>query len=122
MDKQLQQILKMPTLQKLALLLLITVLIFGSISYFVFYPKYQERESLQAELGKLNVEIAEKQKKLNDLPRLKAELDELNLKLEAALKELPLDKEIPSLLTNVTNVGKTSGLNFITFKPVAKVS
>ena len=34
-----------------------------------------------------------------------------------ALTELPNQKEIPSLLTSITNVGKGAGLDFLVFRP-----
>ena len=34
---------------------------------------------------------------------------------------LPKEKEIPSLLTNISALGRGSGLDFLTFKPLADV-
>jgi len=54
-------------------------------------------------------------------PEAKKEYDELNAALKKALTELPNSREIPSLLTSITNAGKVAGLDFLVFKPKPEV-
>jgi type IV pilus assembly protein PilO len=72
---------------------------------------------LQDRLNDLQNQIQENKKVADNLPRLKREYEQLKIQLEAALTELPNQKEIPSLLTSITNVGKGAGLDFLLFKP-----
>jgi len=53
---------------------------------------------------------------------LQKEYDQLNVELAQALTELPNSKEIPSLLTSITALGKNAGLDFLTFRPKGEVA
>ncbi|HEY4745130.1 MAG TPA: type 4a pilus biogenesis protein PilO [Desulfuromonadaceae bacterium] len=117
MDPQVEKILKLPTKQKI-LILVLTVLIEGAaLVWFLYVPKYQEGAKLQADLAKLQAEIDDKTRIANNLPRLRAEYEQLSKELAQALTELPNSKEIPSLLTSITTLGKNAGLDFLKFQP-----
>ncbi len=120
-EKSFEKVFKLPTKQKVALLALILISL-GVVFYFVmFKPKYEEYKGLQAKLSELKNQIQENKKIADNLPKLKKEFDQLKGQLEAALTELPNQKEIPSLLTSITNVGKGTGLDFLLFKPKPEV-
>ncbi|MBI2353478.1 MAG: type 4a pilus biogenesis protein PilO [Deltaproteobacteria bacterium] len=117
MDPQVEKILKLPTKQKILILVLVVVLEAAAMVWFLYIPKYKEHTSLKAEYAKLQAEIEEKTRIANNLPRLKAEYEQLNRELAQALTELPNSKEIPSLLTSITTLGKNAGLDFLVFRP-----
>jgi len=117
MDPQVEKILKLPTKQKLLILLLVVLLEGAALVWFLYIPKYQEEAGLKADLAKLQAEVDEKTRVANNLPRLKAEYEQLNKELAQALTELPNSKEIPSLLTSITTLGKNAGLDFLVFRP-----
>jgi type IV pilus assembly protein PilO len=48
---------------------------------------------------------------------VKDEIAALEKKLEVALRQLPNSKELPVLLTDITSLGKTAGLEFRAFRP-----
>ena len=117
MDPNVEKILKLPTKQKILILVLVAVLEIAALVWFVFLPKQKELTGLKAELVKLQSDVSEKTRIANNLPKLKAEYDQLNRELDQALTELPNSKEIPSLLTSITTLGKNSGLDFLVFRP-----
>jgi len=117
MDPRVEKILKLPNKQKVALLILIVLLEAVAFFYGLQQPKYKEFKELQAKLSDLQNQIQENKKITDNLPRLKKEYEQLQKELEAALTELPNQKEIPTLLTSITNVGKGAGLDFLTFRP-----
>lgn len=121
MDPQVEKILRLPTKQKVLLLVLVALLEAAAMVWFLYIPKYQEHAKLQADLVKLQSEVEEKTRIANNLPRLQAEYDKLNSELTQALTELPNSKEIPSLLTSITTLGKSAGLDFLVFRPKAEV-
>jgi len=121
MDPSVEKILKLPTKQKILIVVLVVVLETAALVWFVLLPKEKELTGLRAELVKLQGEVAEKTKIANNLPKLKAEYDLLSRELEQALTELPNSKEIPSLLTNITSLGKNAGLDFLVFRPKPEV-
>jgi type IV pilus assembly protein PilO len=117
MDPQVEKILKLPTKQKIIILVLVLILEAAALIWFLYMPRYREHVALKAELTKLQNEIDEKTRVVANLPRLQQEYDQLNQELALALTELPNSKEIPSLLTSITTLGKNAGLDFLVFKP-----
>ncbi|KAB0664681.1 type 4a pilus biogenesis protein PilO [Oryzomonas japonica] len=120
MDPQVEKILKLPTKQKILILVLVVIVEAAALLYVLYLPKYKELNSLEADLSRLQNEIDEKTRVANNLPRLQREYDQLNRELAQALTELPNSKEIPSLLTSITTLGKGAGLDFLVFKPKAE--
>ncbi|MFZ2949358.1 MAG: type 4a pilus biogenesis protein PilO [Desulfuromonadaceae bacterium] len=121
MDPSVEKILKLPVKQKILILVLISVLEAAALVWFLYLPKYKEYEGVKAQLATLQSEIDEKTRIANNLPKLKLEYEKLNQELALALTELPNSKEIPSLLTSITTLGKNAGLDFLTFRPKGEV-
>lgn len=117
MHPQVEKIVNLPIKQKLAILAAILLLIGVGFFFGLEKPKLNELKTLQANLAKLQVDIAENRKFANNLPKFKTEFEGLKRDLEKALTELPNSKEIPSLLTSITSAGKGVGLDFLTFRP-----
>jgi len=122
MDPQVEKILKLPTKQKILLLVLVLIFEAAVLVWFLYMPEYREHESLKAELSKLQNEIDEKTRVVANLPRLQMEYDQLNRELAQALTELPNSKEIPSLLSSITTLGKNAGLDFMVFRPKGEIA
>ncbi|MBF0446212.1 MAG: type 4a pilus biogenesis protein PilO [Magnetococcales bacterium] len=61
--------------------------------------------------------IASKKRMLLQLPRLRKELIALKKREEKAARKLPSKKEIPALLTDISNAGHEQGLEFTLFAP-----
>jgi type IV pilus assembly protein PilO len=74
-------------------------------------------------LERLRVKELELQRKLSEVRSIAANIDEfeeeikvLELKLQKVLRQLPNDKEIEVLLTDISNLGKTSGIEMKSFQ------
>jgi len=117
MDPRIEKVLKLPNKQKVALLLLVVLLEGAAFFYGLQQPKFKQLNELNAKLNDLQNRIQENRKIADNLPRLKKEYEQLQKELAGALTELPNQKEIPSLLTSITNVGKGAGLDFLLFRP-----
>ena len=50
-----------------------------------------------------------------------AQVQKVEEEFEEAAKMLPKDKEIPKLLTDISALGRTAGLDFVSFTPKAEV-
>jgi type IV pilus assembly protein PilO len=122
MDPNVEKILKLPTKQKILILVLVAIVETAALIWFLYLPKYKELNGLKVEISKLENEINEKTRTANNLPKLKLEYEQLNQELLLALTELPNSKEIPSLLTSITSLGKNAGLDFLTFRPKPEVA
>ena len=121
MDPQIENILKLPTKRKITLLVLVLILEGAALFYGLCLPRTQELSSLQAKLDDLQKQIQENKRIANNLPRYKSEYEQLKRDLDNALTELPNQKEIPSLLTSISNLGKGAGLDFLLFRPKPEV-
>lgn len=117
MDPQIEKIFKLPTSQKVILLILILILLSAGFFFALYQPKLKELQGLQNKLEEIQKQVAEAQKVANNLQKFKKEYEELQNELKAALTELPNQKEIPSLLTSISTAGKGAGLDFLLFRP-----
>ena len=122
MDPQVEKILKLPTKQKVLILVLVVIIEAAALVWFLYLPKHKALLNLRAELTKLNADNEDKTRIASNVPKLQKEYDQLNVELAQALTELPNSKEIPSLLTNITSHGKSAGLEFLVFRPKPEVA
>ncbi len=108
---------KLPTSKKLLILLAFVVVISGLYVYLLHLPQQAKLNGLRRELGKLNDELKESEAVKRELAKFQKEDEALQRKLILALAQLPNKKEIPTLLRNISSLGKGSGLEFLLFKP-----
>jgi len=120
MDPSIEKILKLPTKQKAIIMLLVVLLMGVGFFFGLEQPKLKDLQVQQQNLEKLRVQVQESKRIADQLPKYRIEYAQLQRELESVLTELPNQKEIPSLLTSITTVGKTAGLDFLLFKPKAE--
>ncbi|WP_316348232.1 type 4a pilus biogenesis protein PilO [Desulfuromonas acetoxidans] len=117
MDPRVEKVLKMPLYQRVLILLLLLGLIAGGFAYFFYIPAQDELSKQQKNNKKILVELQEKRRIANNLPRFKAEYEKMKKQLDLALNELPNESEIPSLLSNIAGLARDNGLEVVEFKP-----
>lgn len=117
MDPRIDKIMKLPTRQKVIILVAVLLVMGAGLFFGLLQPKMKELKELQAKLDGLRTEVQEKKRVADNLPKFKADYEKLQKELESALTELPNQKEIPSLLTSITSAGKGAGLDFLRFAP-----
>ncbi|MDO5674596.1 MAG: type 4a pilus biogenesis protein PilO [bacterium] len=117
-DGQYQTLDKKVKLLGLAALILVPLALF----YFLLYgPKAAEQERLSGEIGKVKTEIQKAEAVIRNLAKHKAELEETQKKFEETVVMLPKTQEIPDLLRNISDLGKTTGLEFVSFVPAQEI-
>ncbi|MDR3631966.1 MAG: type 4a pilus biogenesis protein PilO [Desulfocapsaceae bacterium] len=98
--------------------LLLTVVLF----YFLLFQSNSEQiATLSAQQATLETKLKEIRTILQNRPKLQHDLDETKAVFEEASKLLPKEKEIPKLLSDISSVGRTAGLDFLSFKPQTDV-
>lgn len=122
MDPSIEKILKLPTKQKATILILVVLLLGVGFFFGLEQPKLKDLKIQQQNLEKLRTQVQESKRIADQLLKYRNEYAQLQRELESVLTELPNQKEIPSLLTGITTVGKTAGLDFLLFKPKPEVS
>jgi type IV pilus assembly protein PilO len=92
------------------------------VFYFTYYQQKAEKiQNLRQQKASITQQVQEAKKKASDLAQFEKEMKEAeNMFLEMAVL-LPKDKEIPKLLKDISALGQTVGLDFLTFKPLADI-
>lgn len=116
-----EKINKLPQNQKIALLASIAILLLVAYWFALFNAKREQLGAANERLSELQVQLAENRTLAADLPRFREELGKLDAELTEALRQLPNEKELPILLTNITTLGKNAGLEFKDFIPQQEV-
>ena len=104
------------------ILVLFLVAILGLYFYLIYIPKSEMLDKKVAEMGRLETQVRELRIIAANMKRFQAEAAKLREELKLAITQLPTSKEIPSLLANISNLGKDSGLEFLLFRPVPEVT
>jgi len=100
------------------LILVGTLALLGGAFYFLVYqPKTDEIRRAKDEISTLKRQVMRARKEAKELPKWEAKEAEVNAQFKLALKLLPNEKEIPSLLRNITKLGADSNLEFRLFSP-----
>ncbi len=118
----LESIVKMPTSRKILFLGLLLALLVGLYLYLLYLPKKEELRKMKVEMTALEGQVRELRSVADNMKRFQAEAAKLREELKVAMTQLPTSKEIPSLLSNISKLGKDSGLEFLLFKPAGEVS
>jgi type IV pilus assembly protein PilO len=92
-------------------------LLTGLFVWLVVWPRTNEIAQKRQEIQGLDQKIHQAKIRAKDLPKFEAELKEVNAQFQEALRLLPNEREIPSLLRNITQVGTDARLEFRYFSP-----
>lgn len=89
-----------------------------ALFYFLYFsPKSEEIGGLEKKKAGLVADIRKVEAVAKQLDKHEAEMKETERNFQAASLLLPQEKEIPSLLANISSQGTNAGLEILTFKP-----
>jgi type IV pilus assembly protein PilO len=116
LESRLDQIAKLPQAVRVGVILGISL----GIAAFYYFSVY---ESQNAQLTQLRAKELELQRRLSEvrsiaanLAAFEAEIGDLEVKLADALRQLPNEKQLEVLLADISNLGKTAGVEIKSFK------
>jgi len=118
----LETIVKLPTSRKIIILAVLAAAIIGLYFYLIYWPNLETLKQKKKEMVALENQVRELRIVAANMKRFQAEAAQLREELKVAITQLPTSKEIPSLLSNVSQMGKEAGLEFLLFKPLAEVN
>ena len=120
MNQLLDNILERSQPQKIAILAA-TILLIAALYYsFDYSPRSDEVAKLADSVEIARNEKSAKQLKAANLPRLQRDLKTLDMELRKAVAELPNQKQIAALLTQISTQAQKAGLNILLFRPRAE--
>ena len=83
-------------------------------------PRDTEIVKLTESVNAARTDKAMKQQRAANLPKLQAELKELEIRLKQAVEQLPNKKEVAELLRSISTKAQESGLQIVIFRPRAE--
>jgi len=117
LNQLLDKFLEQSVARKIGIVAGIICLAYGLYFSFVYSPNSDAIANLAESVQIARNEKLVKLKKAGNLARLEKELREMEVKLKEAVAQLPDRKEIPDLLTNLSNKAREAGLEIVLFRP-----
>lgn len=111
-DLDFEEMPEWPVLPQILIIgaLVVLLQLFGA--WFYLMPQHDELEQIRQQEVTLKSSIRIKAIKVAALPQLQAQLNELNTRYEFLLKQLPVQKELASMLSSVNDLGLKNSLSF----------
>jgi len=112
-----EKVEKLSTVQRILIYVVTFVVLIGTVVWFLYLPKWETKGQLETELEDLSNKLVVAKRNAAKLPKLRAQMKAEEEKFQAASKALPERREIPSLLTSVSQSGGDAGLELQLFQP-----
>ena len=112
----------LPTYAKVIIAVLPSIIIIALVLFLVINPKMKKIKDIKSKIDKQNNEIASSQAKAAKLEMLKMENERLVIRINELKEQLPEEKEISTLLKQVSDLGIAAGLEIKSWKPSPKVT
>lgn len=97
----------------------VPLLVLALLFFLLISPRMADTERLNGELVSARQDVQKKRTLERRLPEFENEIKVKDYELSLLRRQLPEEKEIPDLIDQVSNLGTQSGLEFLTFKPLA---
>lgn len=117
-----EKVEKLSTIQRVLIYVGTFLVLVGAVVYFLYMPKWDQKSQFQTEFEDLSSKLMIAKRNAAKLPKLRAKMKEEDVKFAEASKALPERKEIPTLLTVISQSGGEAGLEFQLFQPGAEVN
>ena len=115
-QSKLEQIAKLPPAARAGAMAVIPLLFVVGYFALVYRDASQRLDNLRAQELELERRLSEVRSIAANLQDFEAEIARLELKLSGVLRQLPDKKELEVLLTDISNLGKQSGIEIKSFK------
>jgi type IV pilus assembly protein PilO len=111
---------KIPPFVRIIIAVIPAIIIIVAALFVLILPKHKQIKDVQTKIDAQILEIDKSQSKAEKLPELMAINEDLKKKLNELKKQLPDEKEVTSLLKQVSDYAIQSGLKVDLWKPTAK--
>ena len=104
-------------LQRLIICFVTFAAIGGSYYYFVFMPRQDELKKVKLQYEKQVKTLSVYKKRASEILKYEKLMAATQEDFNQAMKALPDKRELPALLTGISNAGSNAGLDFVLFQP-----
>jgi type IV pilus assembly protein PilO len=115
-QEKFDKILKLPKGARIGILVGIGVLLCVGYYFGSYQADAQELTRLRGEEANLQRKLSEVRLIAGNIVEFEAEIQGLEIKLKKALRQLPNEKQLEVLLTDINNLGKTAGVEIRSFQ------
>ena len=117
MDPFFEKVEKINKVQRILIYVGAFVLLIGPFVYFSYLPKNKKISQLTKESEDLSVKLVSARRQAGQLKKWRSDEKKAQANFNRAKRALPQQKEIPSLLSSISEAGQEAGLEFLLFKP-----
>lgn len=111
-ELDIDEITEWPLFPQILVVLLLMLIIQGFGTWFYLMPQNDELEGLKQQEQTLKTTLRIKANKVATLPQLQKQLNELTSRYDYLLQQLPVQKELASMLAAVNELGLDNKLTF----------
>lgn len=115
-QEKLDKVLKLPKAARIGILSGIGVLMCVGYYFGLYQETSQNLDRLQSEEANLQRKLSEVRLVAGNIDAFGTEIGHLEIKLKKALRQLPNEKQLEVLLTDISNLGKTAGVEIRSFQ------
>ena len=116
-EPYIEKIEKLTKTQRILISIGVIALIIGAFVYFSILPKVEQINKLTKQYNELNAKMIKMKAEAAQLARYRNMMKDAEAQFRVVRKALPDGKEIPALLTSISQSGHDSGLEFLLFEP-----
>lgn len=116
LQAKVDQVAKLPPAARAGIVLLLVLVVAGGYYGTRYSSGSQKLEQLRAKEMELQRKLSEVRSITANIDEFEEEITNLEIKLQKVLRQLPNQREIEVLLTDISNLGKTSGIEIKSFK------
>lgn len=122
MNQLLERLYKLPRSQRFLVFGASYIVILIMAFFLLISPTLTDIDTTNARNAELSAKRDEATRRAANKPAFEAELSEMNIQLKKALRELPEDREIPALLSEIDSLARKAGLEVRKFQPLPEVT
>jgi type IV pilus assembly protein PilO len=116
MQEKIDKVLKLPKSARIGILAAIGALICTGYYFGLYQDSSQELGRLRGEEANLQRKLSEVRLIAGNIAAFETEIGGLEIKLKKALRQLPNEKQLEVLLTDISSLGKTAGVEILSFQ------
>ena len=113
---KLDQIAKLPAAARAAIVAATALLLAGGYFFLVYQDASNKLAILRAQELELQRKLSEVRSVAANISQFEEEIAELEVKLQKVLRQLPDDKDLEVVLADISNLGKTAGIEIKSFQ------
>jgi len=117
----LEKLQKLVLWQRVAILAGLIVVVVAAAVWLLYLPQYEDISRLDEKLQGLEKKLATAKLNAAELGKFQAKMQEAEAQFKIAMRALPENQEIPSLLTSISKSGQDVGLEFLLFEPKPEI-